>query len=131
VVKRKIPSPRRESNPRTPTVQPVAQRYTDWAVAAPHFKILLWIFTFIQPQSSRGHHARIDVYVLVIFYFLFSSLLFLHLFLCISHFPLRILLLYHVLLLRAHLWCWKVASRIKDLKLQLWTHAQHTVYSLP
>jgi hypothetical protein len=29
VVKRKIPSPRRESNPRTPLVQPVAQRYTD------------------------------------------------------------------------------------------------------
>jgi hypothetical protein len=27
-VKRKIPSPRRESNPRTPIVQPVAQRYT-------------------------------------------------------------------------------------------------------
>jgi hypothetical protein len=31
VVKRKIPSSRRESNPRTPIVQPVAQRYTDWA----------------------------------------------------------------------------------------------------
>jgi hypothetical protein len=31
MVKRKIPSPRRESNPRTPIVQPVAQRYTDWA----------------------------------------------------------------------------------------------------
>jgi hypothetical protein len=29
VVKRKIPSPRRESNPKTPIVQPVAQRYTD------------------------------------------------------------------------------------------------------
>jgi hypothetical protein len=29
VVKRKIPSPRRESIRRTPTVQPVAQRYTD------------------------------------------------------------------------------------------------------
>jgi hypothetical protein len=29
VVKRKIPSPRRESNPRTPIVQPVGQRYTD------------------------------------------------------------------------------------------------------
>jgi hypothetical protein len=29
VVKRKIPSPRRESSPRTPIVQPVAQRYTD------------------------------------------------------------------------------------------------------
>jgi hypothetical protein len=27
VVKKKIPSPRRESNPRTPIVQPVAQRY--------------------------------------------------------------------------------------------------------
>jgi hypothetical protein len=29
VVKRKIPSLRRESNPRTSIVQPVAQRYTD------------------------------------------------------------------------------------------------------
>jgi hypothetical protein len=34
VVKRKIPSPRRESNPRTSIVQPVAQRYTDWAITA-------------------------------------------------------------------------------------------------
>jgi hypothetical protein len=34
VVKRKIPSPRRESKPRTPIVQPVAQRYTDWTIAA-------------------------------------------------------------------------------------------------
>jgi hypothetical protein len=32
VVKREIPSPRRESNPVTPIVQPVAQRYTDSAV---------------------------------------------------------------------------------------------------
>jgi hypothetical protein len=29
VVKIKIPSPLRESNPRIPIVQPVAQRYTD------------------------------------------------------------------------------------------------------
>jgi hypothetical protein len=29
VVKRKILSHRRESNPRTPIVQPIAQRYTD------------------------------------------------------------------------------------------------------
>jgi hypothetical protein len=29
VVKRYIPNPRRESNPRTPIVQLVAQRYTD------------------------------------------------------------------------------------------------------
>jgi hypothetical protein len=34
VVKRKIPSPSRESDPRTPIVQPVAQRYTDWAITA-------------------------------------------------------------------------------------------------
>jgi hypothetical protein len=34
VVKRKIPSPRRESNPRIPIVQPIAQRYTDWAITA-------------------------------------------------------------------------------------------------
>jgi hypothetical protein len=34
VVKRKIPDPRRESNPRTPIVQPVDQRYTDWAITA-------------------------------------------------------------------------------------------------
>jgi hypothetical protein len=34
VVKRKIPSSRRESNPRTPIIQPVAQRYTDWAITA-------------------------------------------------------------------------------------------------
>jgi hypothetical protein len=29
VVKRKIPSPRQESNPRTLIMQPIAQRYTD------------------------------------------------------------------------------------------------------
>jgi hypothetical protein len=34
VVKRRIPSPRRESNPRTPIVQPVAQRCTDCAIMA-------------------------------------------------------------------------------------------------
>jgi hypothetical protein len=32
VVKRKTPSHRRESNPRTPIIQPVAQRYTDWYI---------------------------------------------------------------------------------------------------
>jgi hypothetical protein len=32
VVKRKIPSPRREWNPRTPILQPATQRYTDWAI---------------------------------------------------------------------------------------------------
>jgi hypothetical protein len=37
VVKRKIPSPRLESNSRTQIVQPVAQRYTDWAITALNF----------------------------------------------------------------------------------------------
>jgi hypothetical protein len=42
VVKRKIPSPHRESNRRTPIVQPVAQRYTDWAITAlPYLKYKL------------------------------------------------------------------------------------------
>jgi hypothetical protein len=35
VVWRKIPSSRRKSNSRTPIAQPVAQRYTDWAIMAP------------------------------------------------------------------------------------------------
>jgi hypothetical protein len=39
VVKRKIPSPRRESNPRIPIAQPVAQRYTDWAITALHLYV--------------------------------------------------------------------------------------------
>jgi hypothetical protein len=56
VVKRKIPSPLRESNPRTPIVQPVAQRYTDWAITACrrwyifYFDVLpnaFWIVHFI------------------------------------------------------------------------------------
>jgi hypothetical protein len=34
VLERKIPGSRRESNPRTPIVQPVAQRYTDSAIKA-------------------------------------------------------------------------------------------------
>jgi hypothetical protein len=34
VVKRNIPTFRRESNPRTPIVQSVAQHYTDWAITA-------------------------------------------------------------------------------------------------
>jgi hypothetical protein len=34
VAKRKIPSPRRELNPRTPILRSVAQRYTDWAITA-------------------------------------------------------------------------------------------------
>jgi hypothetical protein len=34
VVKRKIPSPCQELNPKTPIIQPVAQHYTDWSIMA-------------------------------------------------------------------------------------------------
>jgi hypothetical protein len=40
-VKRKMPSPCQESNPRTPIVQPVAQHYTDWAITALPSKLTL------------------------------------------------------------------------------------------
>jgi hypothetical protein len=49
VVKRKIPSPRRESNPRNPIVQPVAQHYTDWAIT-----VLLWFKTVAKADGFPG-----------------------------------------------------------------------------
>jgi hypothetical protein len=36
---RKIPSPRRESKPWTPIVQPVASRYTDWVTPILIYKV--------------------------------------------------------------------------------------------
>jgi hypothetical protein len=41
VVNRKIPSPRRELNSRTPIIQPIAQRYTDWAIVALFYVLIL------------------------------------------------------------------------------------------
>jgi hypothetical protein len=43
VVKRKIPRPRRELNPRTPIVQPVAQRYLNYVK---HFSMICYIINF-------------------------------------------------------------------------------------
>jgi hypothetical protein len=43
-VKRKIPSPRRESNPGTPIVQPVAQHYTDTKIKI--YKTVILSITF-------------------------------------------------------------------------------------
>jgi hypothetical protein len=47
VMKRKIPSPRQESKPRTPIIQFVAQRYTDWAITALDGRVIIlkWIST--------------------------------------------------------------------------------------
>jgi hypothetical protein len=55
VVKRRIPSPRRESNPRTPIVQPVGQRYTDWAITVLGYlvrKLFYWSVTQDEGQPS-------------------------------------------------------------------------------
>jgi hypothetical protein len=49
VVKRKIRGPLRESNPRTPTVQPVAQRYIDLAVTALQRRVQEKIFQDSNP----------------------------------------------------------------------------------
>jgi hypothetical protein len=56
VVNRKIPNPRRESNPTTPNVQPVAQRYTDWVIMVRtmiiiFFNVFQWSQSiFLSPQ---------------------------------------------------------------------------------
>jgi hypothetical protein len=57
VVKRKIPSPRRESNPRTPIVQPVAQRYTEQYC-------MQWItwFWYGTPKISRQECRKAPCY---------------------------------------------------------------------
>jgi hypothetical protein len=50
VVKRKIPSPHLEMNPRTPIVQPVAQRYTDRAITARQ-ETSVWAVTEVRPSG--------------------------------------------------------------------------------
>jgi hypothetical protein len=52
VVERKILSPRRESKPRTPIVQPIAQRYTDWTIMALQKKLYMMKDTGIT-KSAR------------------------------------------------------------------------------
>jgi hypothetical protein len=52
VVKRKIPSPRRESNSRTPIVQPVAQRYTDWTITTRFELHERWDIWLADPLSA-------------------------------------------------------------------------------
>jgi hypothetical protein len=52
VVKRKIPTPCRELNPQTRIVQPVASRYTDWAIPA---------LVILERQTKRhdGHLQKV------------------------------------------------------------------------
>jgi hypothetical protein len=59
VVKKKIPSPCRESNSRTPIVQPIAQCYTDWAIMALltcKVKVNVKVKRYISLCSTK-HHA--------------------------------------------------------------------------
>jgi hypothetical protein len=53
VMKKKCPAPRRESNPRTSTFPPVAQRYTQWNIKAlrrnqEHIKFREFLSTTVQ-----------------------------------------------------------------------------------
>jgi hypothetical protein len=61
VMKRKIPSPHRKSNPRTPIVQPVAQRYTDWAIAALETERSASLL-FIRVVLGKVHLERVVTY---------------------------------------------------------------------
>jgi hypothetical protein len=56
----KIPSPCRKSNPRTPIVQPLGQRYTDWAITVLNLCASPNIIRVIISRSMRwaGHVAR-------------------------------------------------------------------------
>jgi hypothetical protein len=57
VVKRKIPSPRRESNPRTPIIQPLAQRYTDWVITA--LLVYIYIRQFVGCLNTKVQSFRV------------------------------------------------------------------------
>jgi hypothetical protein len=63
-VKTKIPSPRRESNPRTPIAQPVAQRYTDWAktdlITARSIVIILKVSRSASQELTTGPYPESD-----------------------------------------------------------------------
>jgi hypothetical protein len=70
VVKRKIPSPRRESNPRTPIVQPIAQRYTTelsrlLCILNASYKCISDIFKYMFAGFNMTH-----IYVVYIFVFI-------------------------------------------------------------
>jgi hypothetical protein len=63
VVKRKIPSPRRESNPRIPIVQPVAQRYTLRAITSLSLSLsiyiyILWLFALRRIVERKIQEVR-------------------------------------------------------------------------
>jgi hypothetical protein len=60
-VMRKISSPRRESNPRTLIPQPVAQRYTDWAITALIITYKYYNLLFISICFSLWCHVGVSL----------------------------------------------------------------------
>jgi len=61
VVKRKIPSPRRESKPRTSIVQPVAQHCSDWDIAVLYDSLLPQrpeVNAIRRQVEARGYRRR-------------------------------------------------------------------------
>jgi hypothetical protein len=61
VVKRKIPSPHQESNLRTLIVQPIAQRYINWAATA----LFMWCLNLIMlVQMSQNQKPELKVHIL-------------------------------------------------------------------
>jgi hypothetical protein len=79
VVKRKISSPRLESNARTPNFQPVAQRYTDWTITVPRPYVAVpkllnefsWIF--VPLVCTQGYRYKILILVRYDCYFTWSG----------------------------------------------------------
>jgi hypothetical protein len=57
VAKREIPSHRRQWNPRTPIVQSVAQRYTDWAITALFSHLTGYILNYYWCAVSLESHS--------------------------------------------------------------------------
>jgi hypothetical protein len=57
VSKRKIPSPRRESNPDYPIIQPVASHYIYWAIPALHLNVIVktYILQWMDWKKIRNH----------------------------------------------------------------------------
>jgi hypothetical protein len=87
VMKKKIPSPRWQSNPRTPIVQPVAQRYTGWAMTAFNamfiskqilsalfliimFGLLARTYLFIPSDSIPLLYLHVHLTIIIILFFI-------------------------------------------------------------
>jgi hypothetical protein len=63
VVKRKIPSPRRESNPFHQTVQPIVNHYTDWEII--NCKVALMLMHHKIKVYIRRGDRTVNIHVLV------------------------------------------------------------------